>query len=402
MTPTEPSATVAMNLIPEIVDAVRSFLDETSDTLLSMTCRELMRPKPMTISFREAMRSPDVFGYVLGGVEPTRTELILIAARDGNIPMMEYLFSREYSLNWDMIEEAALYGQLAVVRWLIPLTTSPPIGLGSRIMSKALEGGHIHVAEYLVSMGYEMNEAVLSSAAKSGSVEAYKWVEARLPSPIPSIPLETAASSGSIPMIELALSRGHTEETPGAAMAAAASSGNLQAVEWMNSRGYAIISGTFPCHEIAIIRWLHRHRGMVYGTAMQAAFATGTMGDIRWLLSLGISSSAPYSIIVHRGDLTLAQHLYVMGIRPIEQDVVQAIVEGKIGMLRWMHSVGAVGMNPWTRDVCRNLFLRAGIPMLRWARAHGCPLPSEIGMKMLWRRPAIKRWVDTAPPAGSA
>jgi len=135
--------------------------------------------------------------------------VIEAAAREGHLECLQYAYENGCVLSPEALSDAAEYGQLAVVKHLLPLCPEEWRQM-STFTSAAAYSNCLEVLQYLYEQGYTMSEDIGHSAASSGSLRCLQYLHDH------SIPI-----------------------APRAAMSAAVQ-GHLECLKFLHSHSYPI------------------------------------------------------------------------------------------------------------------------------------------------------------------
>ena len=254
----------------------------------------------------------------------------------------------------------------------------------------AARSGRPGVVRWLGDMGNPWAgdpELVTTEAARTGRLRLLRWAcrtHAHVP---PSLPVgqlvEVASEGGHLavlrwarrrPLACLLLSRIE-------ALRMAAQAGRLRVLRW-----HARMYDFHEAHAAVLLRGGHRR-------------------VFRWLVARGCPlDGAACSAAAHLGDRRLLLRLRDRGLAWDGDTLVAAVVHRRVSLLRWLHDGGCpLGVRataaasgggdlrvlrwlrggdghepcPWDPWTYISAAMEGHLGTLRWARAHGCPLPSE-------------------------
>lgn len=127
-------------------------------------------------------------------------QIQLLAARKGRSSLLKEIYDQVYAE--DLVDEAAKFGQLDIVKWLVLEPNNAPLHqttmafaasrghlhvvqwlyeidcpYSSIVMDWAARGGHLHIIEWLHSKNKECSSNTMDSAAYNGHLKVMKWLE---------------------------------------------------------------------------------------------------------------------------------------------------------------------------------------------------------------------------------
>ena len=98
-------------------------------------------------------------------------ELMLNAASNGFIKVLEWLRDFETPLPKAICEVAAQHGHIEVIKW----AASNGVGPSDNTCAAAAEGGQLETLQWLISVGCPCNDGTVCGAARGGHLEILKW-----------------------------------------------------------------------------------------------------------------------------------------------------------------------------------------------------------------------------------
>ena len=167
------------DLPAEVIVAIFDCLEDNMD---KVALRETCRAMGVTIRWEPSFPKKTLSAYI------DRGELYLtwlwnrgctwdpwtctLAARRGDLEVLEWLRARQVPWGWGPCEAAAENGHLDVLRWL----TSRGCSLEARTCNAAARGGQIEVLEWLRGKGCPVNDTIYTHAAGRGHVKVLAWL----------------------------------------------------------------------------------------------------------------------------------------------------------------------------------------------------------------------------------
>ncbi len=269
------------------------------------------------------------------------------AAMSGDVVRLQWLRDRGCSLcHKGVLCRALERADMATVRWLAeqggcdPRVIAPDAGWYTLLGAAVGGPDAIDKIQWLVEQGAPLMDhnarflrGLYLCAADEGDVEVARYVYARLgPDPTPRLDpqemVDMAAAAGSVPLVELMHSLGHTGTE--AVYDKPVERGNLAMVRWLVQEGRAP-AGAVQL-ETVIAGWPR-------GTN---ARSRELLEVVRLLAGAGAREGDPQRVLqlaAQRGDLGLVQHLYERHVppQPLGWKVLEAAaMHGSEALLEWV------------------------------------------------------------------
>jgi hypothetical protein len=157
------------------------------------------------------------------------------AAMGGHIHILKYLRERGYEWDERTPAYAAFGGQLPTMKWLA--AQDPPCPSGSKTSQYAMQGGHVHVLNWLCDTGkFTARDLYFRYALRTGKLDTVKWMYKRFDIDIQN----DAQVCDAVPHIELLQwMRSHNPPCPWdeETCRLAVLEDNLQVLEWARANG---------------------------------------------------------------------------------------------------------------------------------------------------------------------
>ncbi len=266
---------------------------------------------------------------------------------------------------------AAEGGSLSVLQWLYDQWLHDQgldLDRRSRVLSEALQHGHLHVADWVAAQGFPQEWQagdrlrLWKGAGMSGSMEPARWLLRNgvlvAPGPISTEAIEAAAGAGNLEAVQLLHKSFHVPLTW--AFSDAAASGSVPTATWLLQAGCRMTPTAYMVAALrgctAMVLWLAREA--------RCPWEECTLADVirNWPSHIG-------------GRTTLLQTVRALveaGCRPGEDNsssICNAAARGDLPLLRYLHEELGLGLGPGTMDAAVTGGCEA---MLEWLVGAGC------------------------------
>lgn len=329
------------------------------------------------------------------------------AASGGHLPTLQWL--REQGAMWDedTCFAAIAGGHWDVMRWA--LDAGCP-GRDAALLDFVARSGDVSaLTSCSTEWGHpEVTCETLCNAVASADIDAVRWVLNRNEATACPQACSVAANVGSIPILQLLLSRGCTmddsvllaaadqgdrctlrwclqrkpkEVTPSAdAMLAATSNGRISCMNALRDSGCswdnvkiaaaAVASGRLP-----VIKWALRHGAVMTARCCHYAAMTGDIAVIQSVCEhVDACDAVTCCTAAFFGHLHVLKWLRdVKGCAWDERSCNAAIAGGNFAILRYLKQKGC----PWDNAACSKAALAGNLEVLKWLRSSGCPWDSS-------------------------
>ena len=259
-------------------------------------------------------------------------------------------------------------GRVELAKWALAEGCPRRHSNGINMAHAAAYRGHLELVQWLVRVeGFEMDEMVVSRAARSGNLELVKWLQA-MGCGYSFWSTETckmAAQGGALEVLTwLHLNKCPWE--PAEVCKYAALRGNLEMLRWARENGCdwenwdpseagEVCSAAGQRGQLEVLQWLRETGCWWDKMTCQLAARDGHLETLRWAIENGCDWRDP--------DLCCA-----------------AAHSGKLEILQWLRSIGC----PWNKRTCSSAALEGHMETLRWARAQGCDWDASTPINAAW------------------
>lgn len=162
----------------------------------------------------------------------TKKELIIItAARNGYINILREIPNLNTEQNSIIYKTAARHGNIDILKQESTLRFLCP-----DISTFAVEGGHLHIIEWLISMGYEIQKDDCLVAAKMGHFEVLKYLIDNKITPLHKETCDYAALGGTQSHFEILKWLEDKCHVDGKTIINATRSGNLEMIKYLHQK----------------------------------------------------------------------------------------------------------------------------------------------------------------------
>ncbi len=301
-------------------------------------------------SFGDDDQSLRIFNTFLAGETPEDPDNVLPFAK-------RYPFMKRFADP----RLAALKGRFSVVKWLVPLVDV--IGceyLGTEIIRKAAEGGHLEILRWLVENWCSWDSQTCCLAAENGHLHCLKFLARRdykcFLDKYGSDICVAAARKGHLDCIKWADENG-CKWYYRTVCAAAAYGGQLECLKWALGQEPR---GKFGKAEVWVLDPEICHSAAEGGSleCLQFARESGCYWD-----------EGTCHILASEGNLDCLKWACENGC-PIHDSICSTVASyGHLHCLKWARENGC----PWDENTCRFAAANGHQDCLQWARENGCP-----------------------------
>ncbi|QDZ25412.1 hypothetical protein HOP50_17g79530 [Chloropicon primus] len=216
-------------------------------------------------------------------------DLMILAAYQGDIKILEWLWSKGVDFDVNAGIAAAGSGQLEVLKWSKRKgTQASEYGYVHHYSCQAARRGVLHILKWLRGEGGQLSEGMFYRGARSGDLETVKWLREQ-GCPWDNQTLPRACKSGNLEVVKYL----HKEGAPldQQAFNRACFSGNLEIAQWLYSVecpvdlkacDFAASGG-----HIHVIKWLRTNGFEIGKSTCSSAAARGQIKVLEYLLSEG-------------------------------------------------------------------------------------------------------------------
>ncbi|PNH02983.1 Ankyrin repeat domain-containing protein, partial [Tetrabaena socialis] len=140
--------------------------------------------------------------YVLAhGAEWREVDPMKTAAEGGHLALMELLRARGHRIRMEVVEAAAVKGQLPAVAWLVE-ALGAQTALSAEVFASAAESGSMELMAWLRARGCPWDQTAILGAVSHCSEEQLEWlVEQGCPMGVDGEPYVRAAADGDMAML---------------------------------------------------------------------------------------------------------------------------------------------------------------------------------------------------------
>jgi len=193
--------------------------------------------------------------------------------------------------DWDVCEIAAWWGKLDVLNWFKSKGWFDPNRVASG-MKVAARNGNIPILEWLMENGCELDKNLFCGAAGGGHLNVFRFLEEK------NCPLDLnrcmpfAASGGSLEIIQWLVQHGFSfDDVDEWVIRCAAREGHLHVIKFFIENGFSINNiGGGVSHEAAygghlyVLKWLHENNRSFDEITFARAAIRGNIDNLQWLL----------------------------------------------------------------------------------------------------------------------
>lgn len=217
--------------------------------------------------------------------------LPMVAARSGNLEMMQWLHSIPFYTTTQSMYQAAESGHLEIIKWLHENRIE---GCTTAAMDDAAANNHLHVVKWLHENRTEgCTTDAMDMAATNGHFAMVRWLHENRSEGCTTEAMDGAATGGHLKLVQW-LQANRSEGCTTHAMDGAASNGELQTIEWLHanrSEGCTVEA----MNEAAIYGHLHVLKFLVSAYTLNCddidefaqIVANGHFDVLEWLLKNG-------------------------------------------------------------------------------------------------------------------
>ncbi|RLN95849.1 hypothetical protein BBJ28_00020423 [Nothophytophthora sp. Chile5] len=247
------------------------------------------------------------------------TEAMLVAARNGDLKMVEWIYN-----HFGNTSGSGLFAQASGRPNVMgdPNCLEVEAGPVASAMDAAAVNGHLEVLQFLHGLNVSTehrgrkrhrDEAgdserdgrkpwathiAMDGAAERGHLEVVKWLHANRTESCTTAAMNAAAANDHLPVVQW-LHANTSEGCTTAAMDSAAANGHLKMVQWLHSNRpegctTEAMDNAALNDQLEMLQWLHKNRSEgCTGKALDSAVASGHLRVVEWLLDHHVSSHVP-------------------------------------------------------------------------------------------------------------
>ncbi len=335
--------------------------------------------------YRMALRSTCKVFHSLLPVENQKHPCAQVMVVSGQLALLKWYHEKHrYPIDADWyLRYSAIEGQLHVLEWLY----SKRYRGNHKLCEYAAYNGHIHVIAWLRSKGCAWGPGACAAAASQGHLDCLRWL--RSPNAAGrkcawnSNTCNFAAKGGYLDVLVWAYEHGCTLEPKAAAMRAVEGD-HVKVLEWLEAlkddfqydKTFNPQDSTYACEaarsgSLYVLGWLAMKRSPTAFFVKELFWHAATNGHLhvmKWLFEAKC---------------------------PWEESTCAAGAYGGLEGLKWLRIRGC----PWDRETCYASARNGRLDVLQWARAHECPWDKQHTRHCAVMNSAHKvvEWIDAQP-----
>jgi len=195
--------------------------------------------------------------------------------------------------DWHVCERAAWYGKLDVLNWLKSKGWFDPnrIGTGMRVAARK---GNILILEWLMENGCHLDKNVFYGAAKGGHLNVLEFLKVKNCPLDLNLCVSGAARGGSLESIRWLIQHGFSiDDIDGRVIEEAARKGHLHVIKFFIENGFSINDidneVSYKAAEggkLHVLKWLHENNCPFDKETFTKAARNGNIDNLQWLLEI--------------------------------------------------------------------------------------------------------------------
>lgn len=286
------------------------------------------------------------------------------AAKYGHLHMLQWLVSVGFELPRESFEWGCATGRLDIIQWIVDGDHRHY----SDAFPLAAENGHVHVLEWAYSRNYYIGGEIACRAGRGGQTHVLDWV----------------------------ISRNYALD-PHAVASEAVACGHIGVLEWLKSHEYSYIIDYYAFHSAAhygrlpVLKYLHYEGIVLHIETGYYAAGSRSIELIQWLISIGFTPESSWipRAIAWDVDIKTLDALLLLGCELTTDAYGAAIIFDRLDIMNWLHTNGC----PWVDEIVYTVCRCQRTDMMIWIHTHisgaidrFASLPSTSQETITWLR----------------
>jgi hypothetical protein len=254
--------------------------------------------------------------------------LVALSIQHGQLHILQWMYDNKYVTHFSdhLFRIAASFGHLEIVKWMYGINAINSSDLNHDIAQSACREGHLHILEWLATLGYEFNKrSYWEVAAQRGHTHLLKWFA----------------------------SKGISLSNQDSLCTLAGYSGNLETLQYLRQQGCdwnvsTNINAALNNH-FSLLKWAVEQGCPLNTDVLNYALQYSSVEMITYLYDHNCPHpEKPYAAAMFRDQPDKFKCLHQRGIPITIDDVILAIIYDRVLIMEWMLQNNF----PWDNEKC--------------------------------------------------